>query len=276
MKYFRIAREGKTVDGREITANQIDEMAAQYNPKIYGARIWLEHFRGLFADSPFKALGDVVALKAETDETGRRVLLGSLNPTAELVAMNQDRQKIYTSIELQPNFSDTGKAYLTGLAVTDSPASTGTEALQFSICESQQNTMFSVSEETNFDFNSSDDEKSDDTAMSALGEVEQSSTPSLFDKIKGMFTKQQETIDRQRDDVKEIFADIQSAVTFGIEELQKEQTAFAQSIASLTEELSSLKQELAELKSQLDEQPTENHTTRPLATGGEALIKTDC
>jgi hypothetical protein len=46
--------------------------------------------------------------------------------------MTKDRQKVYASIEINPNFADTGEAYLVGLAVTDDPASLGTEMLQFS------------------------------------------------------------------------------------------------------------------------------------------------
>lgn len=41
----------------------------------------------------------------------------------DLVKMTTDnKQKIYTSIEINPKFGDTGEAYLVGLAVTDSPA----------------------------------------------------------------------------------------------------------------------------------------------------------
>lgn len=40
-------------------------------------------------------------------------------------------QKVYTSMEIRPNFSNTGKCYLIGLAVTDDPASLGTEYLEF-------------------------------------------------------------------------------------------------------------------------------------------------
>lgn len=36
-------------------------------------------------------------------------------------------QKVYTSMEIRPNFSNSGKCYLIGLAVTDDPASLGTE-----------------------------------------------------------------------------------------------------------------------------------------------------
>jgi hypothetical protein len=40
-------------------------------------------------------------------------------------------QKVYTSMEIQPNFANSGKCYLVGLAVTDDPASLGTEYLEF-------------------------------------------------------------------------------------------------------------------------------------------------
>ena len=49
----------------------------------------------------------------------------------DLVAMTKSKQKIFTSIEVNPKFADTGEAYLTGLGVTDSPASLGTEVLAF-------------------------------------------------------------------------------------------------------------------------------------------------
>ncbi|PNB14442.1 GPO family capsid scaffolding protein, partial [Pseudomonas sp. DP16D-E2] len=41
-------------------------------------------------------------------------------------------QKLFTSIEIQPEFADTGKPYLRGLAITDDPASLGTQPLHFS------------------------------------------------------------------------------------------------------------------------------------------------
>ena len=64
-KFFRVAVSGKTVDGREITAEQIDQMASTYNPETYGARVNIEHIRGYMVDSEFKMYGDVIALKAE-------------------------------------------------------------------------------------------------------------------------------------------------------------------------------------------------------------------
>ena len=78
----------------------------------------------------------MVALSAEEIADGplkgKLALFGDIDPTDELVAMTKARQKIYTSIKYNPKFADTGEAYLIGLAVTDNPASLGTEILSFS------------------------------------------------------------------------------------------------------------------------------------------------
>lgn len=132
-KFFRVATEGATTDGRTITRQMIQEMAATYDTNKYGARINLEHIRGIVPDSPFKAYGDVIALKAEENAEGKLQLLAQLDPTDALVAMTtKDRQKVFSSIEVDPNFAKSGQAYLVGLAVTDNPASLGTEMLAFS------------------------------------------------------------------------------------------------------------------------------------------------
>lgn len=130
-KFFRVMTEGDTTDGRVIQGKWIEEMAATYNPALYGARIWLEHLRGTYPDSAFRAYGDVIALKAEKVEGGKLALFAQLDPTADLIALNKARQKIYSSAEVDDDFAKTGKAYLVGLAVTDTPASLGTEMLQF-------------------------------------------------------------------------------------------------------------------------------------------------
>ncbi|MBP1039304.1 GPO family capsid scaffolding protein, partial [Serratia fonticola] len=84
----------------------------------------------------FKRLGDVVELKAEkiADDSilnGKWALFAKLTPTDDLAAMVKAGQKVYTSMEIRPNFANTGKCYLVGLAVTDDPASLGTEYLEF-------------------------------------------------------------------------------------------------------------------------------------------------
>lgn len=132
-KWFRVACSGKTIDGREITPAQIDQMAAGYKPDTYGARIWMEHFRSFLPDSPFKAYGDVLALKAEDAGEGKRALYAQVDATEDLMGLSAKRQKVYWSIEMDPAFAGTGQAYMVGLAVTDSPASLSTEMLRFSL-----------------------------------------------------------------------------------------------------------------------------------------------
>lgn len=130
-KWFRIALEGATTDGRTIERVWLEQIAANFDPKKYGARINLEHFRGIYPDSPFKAYGDVIAVEAREEEDGKLGLYAQLEPTPELIAMTKAKQKIYTSCEIDPSFADTKQAYLVGLAVTDSPASLGTQVLEF-------------------------------------------------------------------------------------------------------------------------------------------------
>lgn len=76
------------------------------------------------------------AVKAEEVEiAGKKklALFAQVEPTDDLVDMvNVRKQKIFTSIEISPELADSGKAYLFGLAVTDSPASPGTSMLAFS------------------------------------------------------------------------------------------------------------------------------------------------
>jgi hypothetical protein len=48
-----------------------------------------------------------------------------------MVQMTDKGQKVYSSIELHPQFAFNGKAYVMGLAMTDTPASLGTERLKF-------------------------------------------------------------------------------------------------------------------------------------------------
>ena len=137
--WIRAAVAGKTADGREISEQQLVEMAASYSQETYNARVWPEHIRGILPDGLFKALGDVVEVKAERikggDLDGRMGFYVRIAPHQDLVAMVRSGQKIHLSIEAQPDFAETGKYYLVGLGVTDSPASLGTGIMKFSTAE---------------------------------------------------------------------------------------------------------------------------------------------
>jgi hypothetical protein len=135
-KFFQVATEGATIDGREIKRAWLEEAAAHYDPRLYAARINLEHLTSYFPDSTFRQYGDVLALRAEEIKagplTGRMALFAQIAPLPELKAITQQNQKLFTSIEVYENFAGTGHAYVTAIAVTDTPASLGTERLQFS------------------------------------------------------------------------------------------------------------------------------------------------
>ncbi|HBC3454411.1 TPA: GPO family capsid scaffolding protein [Vibrio parahaemolyticus] len=123
-----IATEGPTVDGRKITREWIEQMAASYDPKEYTALIWPEHKRfGGYGDN----WGKVIELKAE-EENGKMRLFAKLEPNEFMLEANRRKQKLFTSIEPNPDYKGEGRCYLMGLAATDSPASTGTSLLQFS------------------------------------------------------------------------------------------------------------------------------------------------
>lgn len=131
-KFFRVATEGATTDGREITRTDIEQMAKSYDPAKYAARVWLEHYRGLVPGGSFDALGDVTAIEAREVEDGKLALFAQIEPLPKLIEMNKAKQKLFSSVEIHPKLGDTGGAYLFGLGVTDSPASLGTEVLKFS------------------------------------------------------------------------------------------------------------------------------------------------
>ncbi|KMK51481.1 hypothetical protein RO21_06085 [[Actinobacillus] muris] len=138
-----IATAGYTVDGREISETELSEMADTYDPQVYTALIWLEHYRY------FGNLGRVHEVKVEKVD-GKTKLFARISPTAELMALNERGQKLFTSVEIMPNFQKTGKNYLYGLAVTDTPASTGTTALNFNARGVDENLRFGQSEPLHF------------------------------------------------------------------------------------------------------------------------------
>ena len=123
--WIRVATEGETFRNVPIQRQWIIDIAETYDPKTYGARIWPDHRRW------YGAWGDVTEVKAEEHES-KMVLFAKLTPNQYLIQANKEDQKVYSSIELEPNFAGSGKAYLTGLGVTDEPASLGTDRLKFS------------------------------------------------------------------------------------------------------------------------------------------------
>ena len=269
-KFFRVAVEGATTDGRKIERSWISQMAKNFDPQKYGARIWMEHIRGTLADSPFRAYGDVTAVKAEEvtiDGSKKLALFAQIEPTPDLVAMTKAKQKIYTSIEVNDKFADTGEAYLVGLGVTDSPASLGTEVLNFAASNPSANpfatrktspgNLFSEATETVLEFDEIDTE-----------------TSSLAAKVKGLLNtfSSKKTGDDAR------FADISQAVESLLDHASEQETRFNEAskrVAELEKNLKTVTDNFNSLQEKLDKEPG-SQTTRPTATGGTGAEQTDC
>ncbi|GKV97319.1 phage capsid protein [Pectobacterium carotovorum subsp. carotovorum] len=278
-KWFRIGVEGDTCDGRIIDENDIQNMAETFDPRVYGCRINIEHVKGLLPDSPFRRYGDVVELKAETIDddsaiSGKLALFAKITPTDELVAMNKASQKIYTSMEIQPNFANTGKSYLVGLAVTDDPASLGTEMLEFSAKakhsplatrKSSPENLFSVATEVTLEFED-------------LPDVE----PTLLTRVKALFGRKQSSDDARFNDVHEAVAEVAGQVQTNADSVEQRFTQLEQrqqqDVATLTQKLSASEQQLTDLKATLDGTESLSQKRRPPATGGdgEATLLTNC
>tara|TARA_R110000751_G_C13794200_1_gene482635 strand:- start:18891 stop:19772 length:882 start_codon:yes stop_codon:yes gene_type:complete len=139
-KPLSIAAVGMTVDGREITEQDVADIVETYNPRKYGARINLDHefnWSGWAAKNLHNVdipgmLGDVESVEAYENEEGVVCLYAVLAPNQSFVQLNKADQAVYFSIEISRDFMGSGKTYLTGLAVTDYPASCYTDRIHFS------------------------------------------------------------------------------------------------------------------------------------------------
>ncbi|GKW31374.1 hypothetical protein PEC730217_01540 [Pectobacterium carotovorum subsp. carotovorum] len=126
-----IATSGQAVDGRIIEAQWLIDAAETYTRKTYTAMIWPHHPQYDIGEREFTCnLGEVDALKVETEGDVTK-LYAQLVPNQFLIDANRMGQKLFTSAEFISDFAGSGREYLFGLAVTDIPASLGTEKLKF-------------------------------------------------------------------------------------------------------------------------------------------------
>lgn len=281
-KFFRVAVEGATTDGRTMERSWISDIAATYNPQTYGARIFLEHIRGLMPDGPFKAYGDITAVKAEEitegDLKGKLALFAQIEPTADLVAMTKAKQKIYSSIEVNPKFASTGRAYLMGLGVTDSPASLGTDMLTFA-AQASANPLASRKQSPDNLFTAAEP-----IEIEWEDEPSESGSSALFAAIKERLAKLTGKAKVQDAQFAE-FGDALNGLTEAMEQMAtRSATAtqqFGDQLTALTRRVDAIEQTgqdtstaFATLRAELDATPL--YTSRPPATGGNGVLQTDC
>ncbi|WP_375194867.1 GPO family capsid scaffolding protein [Sphingobium sp.] len=263
-KFFRVAVEGATVDGRVIERAWIEQMAASYDPATYTARINCEHIAGYSPDRPFNAYGSVLSLKAEEVEltiNGEKktllALYAEIDANDQLVEINKAGQKLFTSCEIHPNFAGEGKAYLVGLAVTDQPASLGTEALKFAV-KSRSN-VFSSAHETEIEI------LAGPIDGEAIGE-------SIGRSILAFFKKE-----KKDDAVTPPAPKPANDNSFDVEAFGKVMgQQIAAAVKPVGDAVTALQSELTALKTKLESTEQQQTFKRTPATGGNGTIQTDC
>jgi hypothetical protein len=142
-----IATEGDTVDGRQIYRDWIIDMGETYDFNHYSARLWPEHERG------WGTFGEVREVMWQDGNDGLARLYAKISPAMNLIHANREDQLVYFSIEPEEDWRGTGRTYLKGLAVTDSPASVGTTRLRFSERNKNKSGYYAFSVTTNGNIN---------------------------------------------------------------------------------------------------------------------------
>ena len=260
-QWFCIGTSGKTVDGRDIKPEWLEQAAEDYSPELYGARINVEHLRSAWPGSEFAGYGDVTALKTES-ANGITKLFAQIDPTDKLVALNKKREKIYTSMELHTNFQEKQRAYLVGLAITDSPSSVGTSALQFN---TDANSPYSIKPEFYI---------SEPTAMTQNTQAQQDNAatvekedqaPSWFTKF---FSKPAPAAETKAEaaDLQEFRTQTEAGFKAAADAIKDLETTQNQQFSDLMAEFKNLCQELSQ-------QPAQPQAETPLHQGADASVK---
>ena len=235
---------GATIDGRNVSEQAIDEMVESYNKDTYNARINIEH------NSYGWKLGSVEALKSEVID-GHKKMFAILAPNDYFISLLQAGQKLHTSVEFMPNFAGTGKAYLTGLALTDNPASLGTTELKLSatspsaqVVSSAEVLSVSLKPESNIlSFFKKESVKMDKDTLEAMTQM-----------------------NALMNQTAQLLSDVAAKQSTQPAEAQSEKDADNEALASIKAGLEQTRQELAELKATLESTVLSNQP-RKEATG---------
>ncbi|WP_392385078.1 GPO family capsid scaffolding protein [Marinomonas primoryensis] len=274
-KWLKVATAGPTVDRREIKEQWLIDMAETYDEFEYTASIFEDHIT--WAGN----YGRVTAVKKGKDEKGRVCLFVKVIPNKRLLKLNEADQKLFTSIQVAENFLGSGKAYLTHLAITDTPASVGTERLSFS-WNGEQAQIFANEDGVELDFNApqtdeelaaeakkrpffkrffSNSPKEDDP----MTDAERAELDKLQAKVDEFSTKLEEVTNKgepEGDKPNEFAAEIKT-LNEKITELEGEKQAFK----TQAETLGKLNEDFTKLRNDLDEARQDKTKVPPKSTG---------
>lgn len=266
-KFFRVAVAGATTDGRIIEASWIQQMAKNYNQNTYTALANIEHIRGISPSSEFGNYAKVLGLKAQEDDIGGQkkwCLYAQLEAFDNLIELHEAKQKLFNSIEVNPSFADTNEAYLVGIAFTDTPASLGTQIMEFASNNPEANpftskkqhkdNLFTVATEADLQFEDSPEHEDDPSK-------------GLFSRVLDWLKPQQEQLDnKNKDQFKEVSDSLEAiAKTFGDSQakLKTVETEFS----DLKIKHSQLEKDFTDLKTKLESEENPGTPAAPENTG---------
>ncbi|HET9510013.1 MAG TPA: GPO family capsid scaffolding protein [Sphingomonas sp.] len=273
-KFFRAFVEGQTIsDNRTVTAEMVDDIVATFNLQTYTPRINVEHIAGYSPEPPFNGYGDVIAVKAQTDDVTidgktekRRALYCQVDGNDQLVALSERDQKPFPSVELTPNYAGTGKVGLVGLAFTDTPASIATQRLQFARVNG--NLAFTATDRAALEFEVAPDNPSAGPIAAMTG---------FFSKL-GALLPTAPTPPAQTNNTPDPAP--QPPANDNFAKLTEGMGLIAKSITALdtkfSGQVSSLTKEFGTIKSKLESTEALSGFSRQPAPGGSNAIVTDC
>ncbi|WP_339420537.1 GPO family capsid scaffolding protein [Photorhabdus akhurstii] len=268
-----VCTEGMTLNGFAVTREQIQQMADNYNPRLYAARLNLEHVKSLYPDSLFRHYALVKSAGAYEIKDGPLQGKLALEVTVELdeekdaavFKLNQTGQKIFSSIEFYSCFPQTQSAYLTGIALTDTPAAVGTELIKLSVQErglpSSDDRYLSASLET---------------AVELIEGVEQSNAAdkSIGEKfvlsVKKALGLRRDHNNAELNTLREMVQLTAEKCGEALNQVQK-LSQLEVLYTSQSEKITALENELSTLKNQLSQQDNSS-THRPLANGSTQVL----
>lgn len=274
-KLFRAFVEGNTIsDGRQITAEMINDIVATFNLDTYTPRINIEHISGYSPEPPFNGYGDVIAVEARDDDIvidgksqKRRALYVQVEGNDQLTALAERGQKPFASVEITDSYAGCGKTGLVGLAFTDIPASIGTQKLHFS--RRAPGTLFSTGMETAIEF-----EAASAPAGEATGLIAAMTT--FFKQFAAGTGQQSEPVtppkpakDEPANDNDVRFAALGEGLVKMAAVLESMNTGF-------TAQIGALKTDFAAVKLSIDNTEAPGQQQRAPASGGDGRPRADC
>ncbi|MBN1085331.1 GPO family capsid scaffolding protein [Erwinia aphidicola] len=264
-----IATSGLAVDGRVIEAQWLIDAAETYSRSTYTAMVWPHHPQNDLGEREFTCnLGEVDALKVETDGDKTR-LYAQIIPNQFLIDANRMGQKLFTSAEFVTDFAGSGREYLFGLAVTDIPASLGTEKIKFIIADEQKDAARGSLET----FSLGTLKSSKKTSLwGKLFSAKEDVTPPPENKPEQGEETQMDELKAMLQQMLDLLKDGQKAAEGTDPAVETEEVA-AEEVAAIAEEIADAADQVSELAQEVADNPEDEVKAEEFSAAKASLIK---